>query len=82
MFSKRGRTLRALPGLALLATLTLLLGGCGGTSGADITPASGDPGAGCADCGTVFVSVTDAEGELLSYSVDVHSISLRRTGGG
>jgi len=82
MFSKRGRTLRALPGLALLATLTLLLSGCGGGSGADVTPASGNPGAGCADCGTVFVSVTDAEGELLSYSVDVHSISLRRTGGG
>lgn len=80
MFSKRGRALRALPGAALLATLSLLLNACGDGSGADVAPIANDSG--CSDCGTVFVSMTDAEGDLLSYSLDVHSIALRRADGG
>ena len=78
MLFKRGRTLRALLGLMPLATLSLLLHACGGGSGADLTQATADD----SGTGTVFVSVTDAEGDLLSYSVDILSITLRRADGG
>ncbi len=86
MFLKLGRTMWAFLGFAPLATLAILLSACGGGSGADVAPTTttNPPAAGCAagDCGTVLVSVTDAEGDLLSYSVDVLSITLRRADGG
>ena len=89
MFSKRGRTMQALLGYAPLATLILLLSACGG-SGTGVTPTTGINPAACApndpataaECGTVFVSVTDAEGDFISYSVDILSLTLRRIGGG
>ena len=64
------------------AALTLLLIGCGGSGGSS-TP-SGDamlPAPGCADCGTVLLAVTDADGDFVSYSVDVLSVTLERTNG-
>ena len=79
---------RANDQLALAATL-LALAGCGGSGGGD----SGAPNAGpangsaqsasCAngDCGTLLLSLTDADGDFVSYSVDVLSIELKRPNG-
>ena len=64
------------------AALTLLLIGCGGSGGSS-TP-SGDatlPASGCGDCGTVLLAVTDADGDFVSYSVDVLSVTLERANG-
>jgi hypothetical protein len=54
------------------------LAGCGGSGGS----ASSPPPAGDADNGTLLVSVTDADGDFVSYSVDVLSVTLERRGGG
>ena len=74
--------------LALAATL-LALAGCGGSGGGDSgatggTPANGSAQSGsCAnnDCGTLLLSLTDADGDFVSYSVDVLSIELERANG-
>ena len=43
---------------------------------------SGPPTSNCAtDCGTVFVAITDADGDFLSYTVDVVSLKLKRANG-
>ena len=70
--------------LARISTLTcaLVLSACGGGGGS--APASGnDPPAGSCgtDCGTVLVAITDADGDFLSYTVDVASLRLRRANG-
>ena len=41
------------------------------------------PSQGCdaATCGTLMVGLTDADGDFLSYSVDVVSLSLRKADG-
>ncbi len=58
------------------------LAGCSG-GGSDPTagPASATCDAGGSNCGTVLVSVTDAEGDFASYTVDVLSIQLERANG-
>jgi hypothetical protein len=74
--------------LALAATL-LALAGCGGSGGADSgaavgATASGSPQTGSCgnnDCGTLLLSLTDADGDFVSYSVDVLSIQLERPNG-
>jgi len=73
--------------LSRLGTLTffLVLTACGGGSGmGDSPPASNSPppASGCgSDCNTVFVALTDADGDFLSYTVDVVSLKLKRTNG-
>jgi len=57
--------------LMLLISLALLLSGCGGSSTAEV--ASGE--------GEVYVSLTDAEGDFSSYTVDVTSITLVKANG-
>jgi hypothetical protein len=62
----------------------LALGGCSG-SGGDSTPAA-QTGGSCAagastDCGTVLVAITDADGDFVSYSVDVQAVTLHRANG-
>ncbi len=72
-----------------LAGLVLVLAGCGGSGGSGDSNAAngGSNGAlsngGCAggDCGTLLVGLTDAEGDFVSYSVDVLSITLQRPNG-
>ena len=72
-----------------LAGLVLVLAGCGGSGGSGDSNAAngGSNGAlsngGCAggDCGTLLVGVTDAEGDFVSYSVDVQSMTLKRPNG-
>ena len=65
--------LRCLSAIAL-AALTLV--GCGG---------SGDSGGGTlttdANSGTVLIGLTDADGDFVSYSVDVLSVTLKRRSG-
>jgi len=87
MFSNRASLLWIIRGFAPLAALAFLLSGCGGGSGAGVTTADtafcdpADPTT-FQDCGTVFVSLTDAEGDFVSYSVDILSLTLTRPGGG
>jgi hypothetical protein len=68
------------------AALALLLLGCsgsGGGAGGTGTPSSDatSPTSGCGDCGAVLLAVTDADGDFVSYSVDVLSVTLERRNG-
>lgn len=71
--------------LGSLAALMLGLGGCGGggaeTAGPD--PGTPPPTSGCdaSGCGEVLITLTDADGDFLSYSVDVVSLKLRKANG-
>ena len=66
---------------------SLILSACGGS--ATTSNLGGDPSAGCdpgnsatADaCGTVLVSLTDADGDFLDYTVDVLSLTLETANG-
>ena len=64
---------------------TLILTACGGGGGmADNPPPAGaaPPVSGCtSDCGVVYVGMTDADGDFLSYTVDVVSLKLKRANG-
>jgi hypothetical protein len=63
-------------------TLALVLAACGG--GGDSSPpaaSNGPPASTCADCGTALVAITDADGDFLSYTVDVTSLKLRKANG-
>ena len=63
----------------------LLLTACGGgSSSMKAPPPPNDPpvpGASCTDCGTAFITLTDADGDFLSYNVDVVSLTLKRANG-
>lgn len=74
--------LRALYIAPLAATL-LALSACGDGGGAIITPPDDDPPAACTatTCGQVVIGLTDADGDFLSYAVDVVSIRLERSNG-
>jgi hypothetical protein len=73
------RTLAALRTFTGVALAAIVLAGCGGSGGSTVaTPP--DPGA-AANTGTLLVSVTDADGDFVSYSVDVLSVTLRRLEG-
>jgi len=74
--------------LAVLAALTLTISGCGGgsdsplaTTASSPTVCNPDDPATAAECGTVLVSVTDAEGDFVSYSVDILSLTLTQPDG-
>ena len=66
--------LRTFSGVALAAVYLAGCGGSGGSTGATPPPIG-------SDAGTLLVSVTDADGDFVSYSVDVLSVTLRRPGG-
>lgn len=74
-------------GLASISIVAALLSACGG-SGSSAVPGLAGPtdcvaGSSTAaeNCGTVIVALTDAEGDFVSYTVDVLSISLERANG-
>ena len=66
----------------------LLLTACGGGGGGTNAAVSG-PAAGCepadpdtfAECGTVYVGLTDADGDILNYTVDVLQLTLQTADG-
>jgi hypothetical protein len=77
---------RAWSFIGLAAVLALV--GCGGPGGSDDSSAvngaaGGNASGACSsgDCGTLLVGLTDAEGDFVSYAVDVLSITLQRPNG-
>jgi len=71
--------------LALASLGLLALAACGGGEGSGSVQGSGTTSTStCASpsgCGSVFVALTDADGDFLSYTVDVLSLSLERADG-
>jgi len=76
------RLLRFASALAVVATLAACSGGSGsgtaGTSSASCVPS--DPIT-ADECGNVLIAVTDADGDFVSYAVDVLAITLQRSDG-
>lgn len=72
---------------AALTAIALLLSACGGGSGSDPVaspePVACDPTdpSTFAECGTVFVGLTDADGDFLNYTVDVVQLTLETANG-
>jgi hypothetical protein len=66
-----------------MMALSLVLAGCGGSgSESSMSPQPGASGCGdAAGCGSVYVAMTDADGDFLSYTVDVVSLQLRKANG-
>ena len=64
---------------SLVALAAAALAACSGGSSDSAAPAS--PSA-APDTGTLLISLTDADGDFVSYSVDVLSVTLQRLGGG
>src|SRR5687767_15986395 len=77
-FFERMRELLRISCIAALAATGVA--GCSG-SGGDSSPAPGQPAA-RPGTGTLLISLTDAEGDFLGYSVDVLSLTLPRRPGG
>lgn len=71
-------------GLATLCA-ALVVAACGGGSSApQSTSVAAPPTNACNDnagCGTAYIGLTDADGDFLSYTVDVVSLSLKRANG-
>lgn len=71
-----------------MLVVTLLLAGCGGGSSGSSQPeppaaatcVPSDPATADA-CGTLLLGLTDADGDFLSYTVDVTSLTLTRANG-
>lgn len=78
-----GGALARLAALSCALVLTSCGGGGGGMAGDPPAGSSPPPSSGCtaADCGTVIVAITDADGDFLSYTVDVVSLKLKRANG-
>ena len=75
-------------GRAAILLAALILAACGGGASTEPTPdpqanASCDPANDAThdECGTVFIGLTDADGDFLSYTVDVLSLELERADG-
>ena len=68
-------------------TVALVFTACGGSGGMNSNPPASSapvpvPAASCAsDCNKVLVAMTDADGDFLSYTVDVVSLELKRPNG-
>ena len=77
--------MKAINRIAALATL-LSLAACGGGAGTTESPVAtlecdpNDPST-FAECGTVMIALTDADGDFLNYTVDVLSLELETANG-
>jgi len=67
--------------VAPIAIALLTLAACGGGGGGDTQPPVANQACSAATCGTLFVGLTDTDGDFLNYSVDVVSLSLRKADG-
>ena len=71
--------------IAPLAAYLLALSACGDGGGVILTPGGGgnNPPPDCTSttCGEVVIGLTDAEGDFISYAVDVVSIKLEKANG-
>ncbi|MCH8278246.1 MAG: hypothetical protein IIC12_04865 [Proteobacteria bacterium] len=69
--------------LAILATLAACGGGAGTTTDDGLVTAVCDPSdpSTFAECGTVMIALTDADGDFLNYTVDVLSLKLETADG-
>ncbi len=64
-----------------LAALCVAVAGCGGGGGAANEANNTSQACDAANCGTVYVGLTDADGDFLSYTVDVVSLTLTKANG-
>jgi hypothetical protein len=64
---------------SLILGLAVILAGCGG--GGTAATGGGNPTACSSDCSPVYLSMTDADGDFLNYSVDVVSLTLKKASG-
>jgi hypothetical protein len=64
-----------------LAAMWLALAGCSGGGGSSSQPGNVAQGCDASNCGAVYVGFTDADGDFLSYSVDVVSLTLKKANG-
>ena len=64
-----------------VAALWLAVAGCGGGGGAGSETNNTSQACDSASCGTVYVGLTDADGDFLSYTVDVVSLTLTKANG-
>jgi hypothetical protein len=76
MFTRRSWTRAGR--LLAFAAITLGFAGCGGGSTAS-TPAP--TGCDSSTCGSMYLGLTDADGDFLTYTVDVVSLSLKKANG-
>jgi hypothetical protein len=69
--------------LALLGAGLLTLSACGGGGGGGSAGGNDDDTAACTSstCGEIVIGLTDADGDFLSYAVDVVSIELEKANG-
>ena len=75
--------------IAALALLMLMLTACGGSSGNGASTVPPPVAASCnpanpataAECGTLLLGITDADGEFLSYAINVVSLQLEKADG-
>ena len=65
--------------MLLIASATLF--GCSGGGTDSSAPASSTQSCDATDCGPLFIGITDADGDFLSYSVDVVSLTLKKANG-
>ena len=71
---------RSILAIALLVSIA----GCGGGGGESAPSATAQPPAtGCdaGSCGTALIGLTDADGDFVSYTVDVVSLTLKKANG-
>ncbi|HLA71391.1 MAG TPA: hypothetical protein VK624_07760 [Steroidobacteraceae bacterium] len=65
--------------------VAFLLASCGGGGGSSSDPpasSGGSTSSQCSqDCGTAIIAITDADGDFLTYTVDVVSLKLKRANG-
>src|SRR5262245_25319351 len=69
----------------LVGLAAALLAACGGgdgdgSGGGNQNPPPPPPAA-CTDCGSAVITMTDAQGDFLSYTVDVTSVKLKKANG-
>lgn len=77
---RRAKTHRGWPIVALAAAALAACSG-GGSSGEASNANPPAPSGSCSDCGTLLVGLTDADGDFVSYAVDVLSVTLKRANG-